>query len=158
MAKRAETRVGFPIIFSRLRWLIEPTFSQVCYFIYTLWYTKCGSLDNTAYQKCPMALRPLFGYLGPARQGSFALHFVQLLKFRIWTALYGICRQVFCTWLVCSYNQCYSNWSVLCIVGWLCLSQWLAILESTWYKTKSNITTFVIKSGPSSSLKIFPTF
>ena len=32
-AKRAETRVGFPVIFSRLRWPIEPKFSQVCYFI-----------------------------------------------------------------------------------------------------------------------------
>ena len=46
-AKRAETRVGFSVIFSRLRWPIEPKFSQVCYFIYKLWYTKCGPLDNT---------------------------------------------------------------------------------------------------------------
>ena len=29
-AKRAETRVGFPVIFSRLGWPIEPKFSQVC--------------------------------------------------------------------------------------------------------------------------------
>ena len=42
LAKRAETRVGFPVIFSRLRWPIEPKFSQDCYFIYKLWYTKCG--------------------------------------------------------------------------------------------------------------------
>ena len=49
-AKRAETRVGFPVIFSRLRWPIEPKFSQVCYFIYKLWYTKCGPLDNTVYR------------------------------------------------------------------------------------------------------------
>ena len=32
-AKRADTRVGFPVIFSRLRWPIEPKCSQVCYFI-----------------------------------------------------------------------------------------------------------------------------
>ena len=59
-AKRAETRVGFPVIFSRLRWPIEPKFSQVCYFIYKLWYTKCGPLDNTVYRKCPMALNGRF--------------------------------------------------------------------------------------------------
>ena len=41
-AKRAETRVGFPVIFSWLRWSIEPKLSQVWYFIYKLWYTKCG--------------------------------------------------------------------------------------------------------------------
>ena len=35
-AKRADTRVGFPVIFSRLRWPIEPKSSQVCYFIYKL--------------------------------------------------------------------------------------------------------------------------
>ena len=35
-SKPAETRVGFPVILSRLRWLIEPKFSQVCYFIYKL--------------------------------------------------------------------------------------------------------------------------
>ena len=28
-----ETRVGFPVIFSWLRWPIKPKFSQVCYFI-----------------------------------------------------------------------------------------------------------------------------
>ena len=33
MAKRAETRVWFHIIFSRLRWPMKPKFSQVCYFI-----------------------------------------------------------------------------------------------------------------------------
>ena len=33
---------GFPVIFSQLWWPIEPKFSQVCYFIYKLWYTKCG--------------------------------------------------------------------------------------------------------------------
>ena len=32
-AKRADTRVGFLVIFSRLRWPIEPRFSQVCYLI-----------------------------------------------------------------------------------------------------------------------------
>ena len=32
-AKRAETRVGFPVIFSWLQWPIEPKFLQVCYFI-----------------------------------------------------------------------------------------------------------------------------
>ena len=36
-AKRAETRVGFPVIFSRLWRPIEPKFSQVFYFIYKLW-------------------------------------------------------------------------------------------------------------------------
>ena len=56
-ADRAETRVGLPAIFSRLWWPIEPKFSQVCYFIYKLWYTKCGPLDNTVYRKCPMALK-----------------------------------------------------------------------------------------------------
>ena len=56
-AKRAATRVGFPVIFSRLRWPIEPKCSQVCYFIYKLWYTKCGPWTNTVYRKCPMALR-----------------------------------------------------------------------------------------------------
>ena len=48
-AQRAETRVSFPIIFSRLRWPIEPKFSQVCYFTYKLWYTKCRPLDDTVY-------------------------------------------------------------------------------------------------------------
>ena len=47
----------FPVIFSRLQWPIEPKFSQVCYFLYQLWYTKCGPLDNTVYRKCPMALK-----------------------------------------------------------------------------------------------------
>ena len=61
-AKRAETRVGFPVIFSRLWWPIEPKFSQVCYFIYKLWYTKCGPLDNTVYRKCPMALTKCHGF------------------------------------------------------------------------------------------------
>ena len=55
-AKRAKTRVGFPVIFSRLWWSIEPKFSQVCYFIFKLWYMKCGPLDNTVYRKCLMAL------------------------------------------------------------------------------------------------------
>jgi hypothetical protein len=32
-AKHADTRVGFPIIFSQLRWPVEPKFSQVCYLI-----------------------------------------------------------------------------------------------------------------------------
>ena len=58
-AKRAKTRVGFPVIFSRLRWPIEPKFSQVCYFIYISCDTKCGPLDNTVYRKCPMALTVL---------------------------------------------------------------------------------------------------
>jgi len=30
---------GFSCIFSRLRWPIEPKFSQVCCFTYKLWYT-----------------------------------------------------------------------------------------------------------------------
>ena len=42
-AKHAETRVGFPVVFSRLWWPIEPKFSQVCYFLFKLWYTKCGT-------------------------------------------------------------------------------------------------------------------
>ena len=54
-AKRAETRVGFPVIFTRLRWPIEPKFSQVCYFIYKLWYTKCWPW-TVLLTKCPMAL------------------------------------------------------------------------------------------------------
>ena len=56
-AKRAETRVGFPVIFSQLQWPIEPKFSQVCYFIHKLWYRKCGPLDNTVYRCCAIALR-----------------------------------------------------------------------------------------------------
>ena len=54
------TRVGFPVIFSQLRWPIEPKFSQVCYFIHTLWYTKCWPLDNTVYWTYPMALSVLY--------------------------------------------------------------------------------------------------
>ena len=53
-AKRADTGVGFPVIFSRLRWPIESKYSQVCYFIQVikkLWYTKCGP-----WTKGPMAL------------------------------------------------------------------------------------------------------
>ena len=56
-AKRAQTRVGFPVIFSQLRWPIEPKFSQVCYFICKLWYTKFGPLDNTVYRCCAIALK-----------------------------------------------------------------------------------------------------
>ena len=56
-AKREETRVRFPVIFSCFRWPIEPKFSQNCYFIYKLWFTKCGPLDNTVYWNCPMALK-----------------------------------------------------------------------------------------------------
>ena len=48
--------MGFPVIFSRLRWPIEPKFSQVCYFIYKLWYNEVRDLDNTVYRKCIMAL------------------------------------------------------------------------------------------------------
>ena len=59
-AKRAVTRDGTPVIFSRLRWPIEPKFSQVCYFICKLWHTKYGPLDNTVYRKCPMALKTIF--------------------------------------------------------------------------------------------------
>ena len=61
-AKHAETRVGFPVIFSRLWWPIEPKFSQVCYFIYKLWYTKCGTLNNSVYRKCPMAFTKCQGF------------------------------------------------------------------------------------------------
>ena len=42
-AKRAKTGVGFPVIFSRLQCPIEPKYPQDCYFIYKLWYTKCGT-------------------------------------------------------------------------------------------------------------------
>ena len=59
-AKRAETRVGFPVIFSRLRWLIEPKFSQVSYFIYKLWYTKCGPLENTVQKTFESFIRGVF--------------------------------------------------------------------------------------------------
>ena len=41
-AKRAETRVCFPVIFSRRRWPIELKFLQVCCFIHELWYTRVG--------------------------------------------------------------------------------------------------------------------
>ena len=47
---------------SILRWPIEPKFSQVCYFIYKLWYTKCGRSDNHVNWKCPMALRDYQAY------------------------------------------------------------------------------------------------
>ena len=39
---------------------MEPKLSQVCYFIYKFGYTKCGSLDNTVYLKCPMALNTVY--------------------------------------------------------------------------------------------------
>ena len=54
--------MGFLIIFSRLRWPIEPKFSRVCYFIYKLWYTKCGpQLDNTVYRCCAISLKHATG-------------------------------------------------------------------------------------------------
>ena len=58
MTRRNVRKQGwvFPVIFSQLRWPIEPKFSQVCYFLYQLWYTKCGPFDNTVYRKCPMDL------------------------------------------------------------------------------------------------------
>ena len=58
MTRRNVRKQGwvFPVIFSWLRWPIEPKFSQVCYFLYKLCYTKCGPLDNTVYRKCKMAL------------------------------------------------------------------------------------------------------
>ena len=56
-AKRAETRVGFPVVFSRLRWPIEPKFSQVCYFYIEVVVYEVWALDNTVYRKGPMALR-----------------------------------------------------------------------------------------------------
>ena len=79
-AKRAETRLGFPVIFSRLWWPIEPKFSQVCYFTYKLWYTKCGPLVNTVYRKCPMALKALccvMGLLYPAHVDYTPLCYIQ---------------------------------------------------------------------------------
>ena len=54
-ATSAETRVCFPVIFSRLWWPIEPTFSQVRYFIYVVIH-EVSALDNTVYRKGPMAL------------------------------------------------------------------------------------------------------
>ena len=51
-AKRAESRLGFPVIF----FPTEPKFSQVCYFIYKLRYTKCGPFDNTVYRCCAFDL------------------------------------------------------------------------------------------------------
>ena len=47
---------GFSLSFLPKPMTIEPKFSQVRYFIYKLWYTKCGPLDNIVYRKCPMAL------------------------------------------------------------------------------------------------------
>ena len=37
---------GFSRYFLPTPMMIEPKFSQVCYFVYKLWYTKCGPLDN----------------------------------------------------------------------------------------------------------------
>ena len=47
---------GFSRYFLPTPMTIWPKFSQVCYFIYKLWYTRCGPFDNTVYRKCPMAL------------------------------------------------------------------------------------------------------
>ena len=55
MTRRNVRKQGW-VFFSRLRWPIESKFSQVCYFIYKLWYTKCGPLDNTVYRKCQWLL------------------------------------------------------------------------------------------------------
>ena len=46
-AKRVETRVGFPVIFSRLRWPIDPKFSQVC-----VLYISCGTRSVGLGQYC----------------------------------------------------------------------------------------------------------
>ena len=56
-AIRAEIRVGFPVIFSQLRWPIEPKFSQVCYFILSCDIHEVWAFDNTFYRKCPMDLK-----------------------------------------------------------------------------------------------------
>ena len=56
-AKRAKTTVCFSAIFSWHRWPIERKFSQFCYFIYNMWYTKCWAMDNTFYQCWAIALR-----------------------------------------------------------------------------------------------------
>ena len=60
-AERAETRVGFHVMFSRLRWPIEPKFSEVYYFIckakqnnicvsyYTGQKIRVGRDENTFY-------------------------------------------------------------------------------------------------------------
>ena len=40
--KQGETRVGFPVIFSRLRWRIEPKFHM-----FVILYISCWPLDNT---------------------------------------------------------------------------------------------------------------
>ena len=92
-AKRAETEVGFPVIFSRLRWPIEPKFSQVCYFIHKLWYTKCGLLDNTLYRKCPMALIEFFR-LWCFEHNKFVSMVLIILLFRTNPTLW----EIFITW------------------------------------------------------------
>ena len=55
MTRRNVRKQGWVFPFSR--WPIEPKYSQVCYFIYKLWYTKFGPLDSTVYRKCQRALK-----------------------------------------------------------------------------------------------------
>ena len=58
-AKRArKTRVRFPLIYSRLRWRIEPKFHRFLFVISVkvVIHEVCA-LDKTVYRKRPMALR-----------------------------------------------------------------------------------------------------
>ena len=60
-AKHAETRVGFPVIFSRLQDRLSLNFQR-----FVILYISCDTRDNTVYQTCPMALtmvKPLCSYL-----------------------------------------------------------------------------------------------
>ena len=83
-AKRAETRVGFPVIFSQLRWPIEPKFPQVFYFIYKLCYTKCGPLDNTVYRCCAIALKPFAHLMGKCLKKTRDIFINKKMKTWIW--------------------------------------------------------------------------
>ena len=76
-AKRAETRVGFP------RYFLLTPMTEVCYFLYQLWYTKCGPLDNTVYRKCPMA----FKGLRQSRADLFHLYYNSILYMSIYNRI-----------------------------------------------------------------------
>ena len=58
--KQADTRVGFLVIFSRLRWPIEPKFSQGLLFDIEVVIHEVWALGNTVYQKGPVALKAVY--------------------------------------------------------------------------------------------------
>ena len=58
-AKRAETRVGFPVIFSRIRWPNEPKFSQDWYFILSC-DTRSVGIWTILFTCCAIALTKIW--------------------------------------------------------------------------------------------------